>query len=162
MFEHIFIDDKTPDMIPLLGIIAPLLISLIAIISLRNRPPYAFAYILFYIINHIINHLMKDLIKQNRPVGGKSILTIENYEGTERYGMPSAHMQSIGFSIMFLYLVKHQNYILFIELILASLTMYQRFTFRRHTMEQLITGALVGVSIAYIGVYLTDKFLTKQ
>ena len=69
------------------------------------------------------------------------------------YGMPSGHSSAVWFSTIFLWLVKKSPYLLILELAICFNTMYQRWSFRKHSIEQIAVGG----SIA-----LTAFALTKQ
>ena len=150
------------NIIPLIGLFSPFIIAIINCLSLWSRPKYLAAYILFFFIGVGINKILKQIIRQDRPIGGKSISDWENYEGTERYGMPSAHSQSVAYSIAFLYWVTGSVRLLLVELFLAALMLYQRWSFHRHTWEQLGVGLFVGAFIGGFSVYLTDVYLRKR
>ena len=112
-------------------------------------------------MNSLINKIAKVIIKQPRPNDGKSIFN-ENYTGSEMYGMPSAHAQSVFSSLTFLYLVKESPAWLFVELFIAGLTVYQRWKYRRHTLEQLGVGAVLGMIVAYGGYFMTKQYLQEN
>ena len=78
------------------------------------------------------------------------------------YGMPSAHAQSVFMSLTFLYLVKESPAWLLGELFIAGLTVYQRWKYNRHTLEQLGVGALLGSLVAYVGYYTVKTNLQKN
>jgi membrane-associated phospholipid phosphatase len=86
--------------------------------------------------------------------------SIEKYKNEERFGMPSGHAQSIFFSIVYLYNLKHSIPLLFSNLFIASLTLYQRWKYRRHTVEQLATGSAIGGLFAW-AVYSLEKYINK-
>jgi membrane-associated phospholipid phosphatase len=118
---------------------------------------------LFLLVNKFINTLIKLIIKEPRPNGGKNIMEFEDkfYKGIEKYGMPSGHVQSCFFSLTYLYLVKKSPLILMIELFITSLTFYQRWKYRQHTVEQLIVGSTMGGCFAYLSYYVTKQWLTE-
>ena len=131
------------DIINQLGSNAPFIISIIIIYLLRTNTPYLWAFILGSILNHWFNLLLKFVIKDPRP----RVVRDDNYLGIEQYGMPSGHAQIAFFAIAFYYLVKKQwtNTILFVFLsciALSSITLYQRYTYKYHTPEQLLAGAI--------------------
>ena len=119
------------------------------------------AYLVVFVTNSIINKIVKVIVKQPRPNDGESIMN-ENYTGAELYGMPSAHAQSVFSSLTFLYLVKESPAWLIGELFIAGLTVYQRWKYRRHTMEQLGVGAVLGMFVAYGGYYMTKQYLQEN
>ena len=87
-------------------------------------------------------------------------VSIEKYKNEERFGMPSGHAQSIFFSIVYLYNLKHSIPLLFSNLFIASLTLYQRWKYRRHTVEQLASGSVIGGLFAW-AVYSLEKYINK-
>ena len=40
--------------------------------------------------------------------------------------------------------------------------MYQRWKYRRHTLEQLGVGAVLGMFVAYGGYYMTKQYLQEN
>ena len=73
--------------------------------------------------------------------------------------MPSGHAQSSMFSLTYLYLVKQSPSWLLIELFIAILTLYQRWNYRRHTIQQLFVGSVVGIVFAYISFVISKRYL---
>ena len=65
--------------------------------------------------------------------------------------MPSGHAQLTFFSICYAYLVTNTfiPWILFL-LIVGVIVIYERFLFKNHTLYQLISGAVIGIFIAYL------------
>ncbi len=100
-------------------------------------------------------------VRQPRPTGGKSILG-EVYSGADEYGMPSAHAQSVLYSTIFLYLAKGDIVWLLSGLGIAILTIYQRWSYRRHTIAQLLIGALCGCTVAYIANFTANRWITEK
>lgn len=141
-----------------IGFFGPMILLGTSIIKLRTQQPYLVGYLLFFIINVLVNKILKSIIKQPRPSNGKSIIN-ESYDGADIYGMPSAHAQSVFYSMTFLYLVKKDYLLLLFESFVSFLTLYQRWSYKRHTIEQLGVGSIVGLVIAYIGIYLTQQYL---
>ena len=144
-----------------IGFVGPFILLLIGIWQLWGNPGFWCAYLVITIVNSSVNKIVKCIVKQPRPLDGESIMD-EGYNGCEIYGMPSGHSQSVFSSLTFLYLVKESPAWLFIGLFIAGLTVYQRFKYRRHTIEQLVVGAIVGILIAYIGYYATKKYLQEH
>ena len=91
--------------------------------------------------------MLKLWFLQERPSGIMPIIG-EQHEGIELYGMPSKHLQSIFFSITYLYLVKGPLQWLMVELVIAVLAITQEINYRQHTMGQIIVGALCGIGVA--------------
>jgi membrane-associated phospholipid phosphatase len=144
-----------------IGFLGPFILLIIGIWQLWGNHGFWCAYLVVTIVNSFANKIVKCIVKLPRPVDGESIMG-EGYDGCEIYGMPSGHSQSVFSSLTFLYLVKESPAWLFIGLFIAGLTVYQRFNYRRHTVEQLFVGAILGISIAYCGYYLTKRYLQEN
>jgi membrane-associated phospholipid phosphatase len=147
-----------------IGYFGPHIILCIGVILLWKQSKYFYGYLLFYVINTFINKLIKLVVREPRPNDGKNIMDFEKniYEGIEEYGMPSGHAQSCFYSITYLYLVKENPIWLIVELFIASLTIYQRWNYNRHTIKQLMVGSIMGVFVGWMSVTLINKYLTTQ
>ena len=148
-------------MLDTMGFLGPFILLGIGIWQLWGNRGFWGAYLVVFVMNSFINKKAKVIIKQPRPNEGESIMN-ENYAGAEMYGMPSAHAQSVFSSLTFLYLVKESPAWLLCELFIAGLTVYQRWKYRRHTMEQLGVGAILGMGVAYGGYYMTKQYLQEN
>jgi len=168
--------NKLSDIVDQLGFNGPFIISLIVIYLLRNIPsdglkwnilnlqgfntPYLWAFMLGSGINIVFNKLLKMVFKDPRPQ------THDNYLGAEQYGMPSGHAQIAFFAITFYYLVKkhwtNTILLLFLTVVaLTSITLYQRYAYKYHTLEQLLAGAVTGSAFAWFIVNGTRQYLTS-
>jgi len=147
-----------------IGFFGPTILLCMGIIVLWKQSKYFYGYVLFYVINTLINKLLKRAIREPRPKDGKNIMDFEKniYEGIEEYGMPSGHAQSCFYSLTYLYLVKENPIWLIMELFIASLTIYQRWSYNRHTAKQLLVGSIVGVVVGWTSVTIINKYLTTQ
>ena len=137
----------------IVGYYGPIIIASIVGIVLWKRPKYLFLYIIFLLANNEFNKILKLIFREERPENPISFLQIEKYKGVQAYGMPSGHAQSVGYSCIFLYLLTGLSYWLYIAIFIALLTCIQRWKYRRHTIEQIIVGFLVGIIVAYSIVY---------
>ena len=127
------------------------ILFIINTILLWNQPVTLTIYYMFYIFNNILNEILKLLIKQPRPKNyQKNLETFSfDYKGIHEYGMPSGHSQSSFFSLVFLTLVLKSPFIFLIEFIICLLTIYQRWKNKKHTIQQLFIGSIIGSFIAY-------------
>jgi membrane-associated phospholipid phosphatase len=142
------------------GYHGPHITSIINLVALYDQKKYWGAFILFYLVNYRIVGVMKNWIKEPRPTGYLDVKYRDGgdyTEGAMTYGMPSGHSAIIWYSTVYLWLVKQSPYLLIIELVLAANTMYQRWVFRKHTIGQLVAGALVGGGVAWIAVIVTKR-----
>lgn len=145
------------------GFYGPDIICFVNIFPLAKYTYYLIAYLVFLVINNVLNGILKQYIKEPRPTGHELITGIfdkENYKGT--YGMPSRHSQFIFFSAFYTWFVVKNNDLLWLELFIALLTIYQRWKFRRHSIQQLLAGALLGIVLAWVSFGLVKKFYQQN
>jgi len=141
----------TDFIIQTIGFNGPMINLFITFALLFYQKSYLYGFLICYLANVFINKGLKGVFKQARPADGKSIYSIEDYSGVEQYGMPSGHAQSVSFIITYMYLVKKQPTWLIIESTIAGITLYQRWSSNRHTVEQLGVGLVIGIIIGVIG-----------
>jgi len=110
----------------------------------------------FWGLDYILIGILKDWIRQPRPSG---FLDKENHDGDDYskmrnssmyYGMPSGHAGLSFYSTLFIWLVNKSTSILITELTLCFLTCYHRFVYKKHTLEQLFAGAILGSFVALL------------
>lgn len=145
----------------LIGYLGPVICILISIYYLWGFPKYLIVYVVFAMLDLFINKLLKIWFVQERPRNIKSIIG-EEHEGIELYGMPSKHLQSIFFSITYLYMVKGSFQWLLGELVIALLAINQEINYRQHTISQIIVGALCGISVGYVANYVGEYWIYEK
>jgi membrane-associated phospholipid phosphatase len=135
-----------------IGFYGPLILAFINITYLWGRERYQIAYLLFFLLNSFLNTTLKNIIQERRPTGqiyfNEHDITPSDKFVT--YGMPSGHAQSTGYSIAFLYLVTQSPALLIGSAFIGSLTLYQRYKYRRHTISQLLIGLFIGSAFAQV------------
>jgi len=146
-----------------IGFFGPMVLFTVAIVMLWGRVKYLNVYLVFVLINSFLNRVLKNIIKAPRP--GKPdenniYKTFEKTNGTETYGMPSGHAQSVSFTTLYMYLVTKSKKLLMGGSFISVLSLIQRYRFKRHSIEQLLVGAIIGCSVAYISYNLSTLFLT--
>ena len=144
-----------------IGFFGPIIVIIISITKLWNQHQYLLGYVVFKIINSISNSVLKSLIREARPNGGRSIIN-EKYTGSNIYGMPSSHTQTVAYSTIYLYLVKRSPMFLILESFILALTFYQRWKYKRHTIDQLFIGTGIGALMGYFGFYMTKMAIQKS
>jgi membrane-associated phospholipid phosphatase len=100
------------------------------------------------------------MFREPRPENPLEFTSFESYKNEERYGMPSGHAQSVFFSIVYLYNIHHSIYLLLSTMFVGFITLYQRWKYRRHTIQQLIVGSAVGSIFAW-SIYSVEKYINK-
>ena len=152
------------------GFYGPNILFIATIFFTWNKLPYLIAFLIGYFFNTKINEVLKDWIREPRPKCDESLqFKYENLpdHGPHKWGMPSAHAQSIVYSISYLYFVTESTKILAFSALLCINTLYQRYKSRVHTAKQLAIGSVLAVLFAYLTFIATKwakmhpiKFLT--
>jgi membrane-associated phospholipid phosphatase len=133
-----------------IGYYGPILLLITTICLIWSRTSLLLFYMLFFMINYCINGSLKLIIREPRPDGNIVFNSHEITTGSERYGMPSGHAQSVAFSSMFSYLITKSTKILMGTSFISAITIYQRYKYKRHTIGQLFVGTLIGGLMAVL------------
>jgi len=140
------------------GYYGPLIVLGLVIIDLFSQPKYNWVYVLFVAVNEYLNRGLKLMIHKPRPEGRIHFSEYESYTGASKYGMPSGHAQSIGFSLMYLWLVRSLDPTWILCSFIGALTLYQRWKYRNHTIIQLLAGLLCGSAFAWFVWWAGTKY----
>lgn len=145
-----------------LGYYGPMIMIAANIYELRNRIFHVFLFIVYIFINIGINKQLKLWIRQPRPSQYNNIIEIDHdwveYDGAEKYGMPSGHSMLMFFSWMYLWWNTQNVYYFIFGAFLTFLTLYQRWKYKKHTVEQLVVGGILGVLLSFVAVTVTKKW----
>lgn len=131
-----------------------LLILMLIIITTSN--PYNIPYNIYYVIvwqlcNHFINIIIKNTLKHPRPDNFNKDFnlltpTIYNYFSIHKnFGMPSGHAQQVFSELTFISLYFKNPVITIISILQSCITLWQRYSERKHSIKQLMVGSLIGV-----------------
>jgi membrane-associated phospholipid phosphatase len=146
-----------------LGVMAPIVLLVISILLLQNKKYYFKAYIIGYGLNILLNSILKYAIKEPRPSKDMRIFEIaianEKRIGFDKYGMPSGHAQTCGYSLVYITMVLNNSYITGLYLIITLISLYQRYKYFNHTILQLIIGLIVGMTFGYITYCAGNKYI---
>jgi len=153
-----------------IGVFGPLLLMAFSFLLLLNKPLLLCVYIIGSGTNIVVNLILKNLFKDPRPKEDILLLdlglTKDKRAPLDRYGMPSGHAQSVGFSCSFIYFTLHNASFFYIYLLVSILTMFQRYKYKNHTFFQIIIGFIIGlfmgVTFAYFGKYYTKGSLKMK
>jgi membrane-associated phospholipid phosphatase len=146
-----------------IGFFGPMILFALTIIMLWGRFKYINVYLIFILFNTVLNKILKNTIKSSRPgkLNENTVYkTHENESGADKFGMPSGHAQSVSFSTLYVYLVTKSKNLLIVSSFISALTLIQRYRSKRHSMNQLLVGVIVGSCVAYTSYNLSTLFLT--
>ena len=152
------------------GIKGYYILFFISILLLRNTHHFLALYLAGFGFNLLVNILLKSIIKQPRPNENEALFNIHvahhKHIGFDRYGMPSGHAQSVVFSTIFVYLSlyshKYINYILLLFIVISIITFSQRIVFNEHSVTQVLVGATIGGTLAYIFFIFSTSLITGK
>jgi dolichyldiphosphatase len=146
-----------------IGFFGPVILFITTIFLLLHKQVFLWGYIIANIINIIFNIILKNLIKDPRPEQDPRLFksAIENgkHLSIDKYGMPSGHSQSVGFSCTFIYFALYNFYYFLGYFIISIITMLQRFNSKNHTISQIIVGFLLGSLLGYISISICREYL---
>jgi hypothetical protein len=143
------------------GMLGPLLIILISLWNLKNQKYYLIGYLGFFLINNFCNKLFNISINDSNPFNGLPILN-ENFNKYNKTDILSYPIQSVFFSLTYLYFVKQSYIWLLLELLIAGFTVYKINSMNIHKIEHLMMGSVLGIGIGFIGYSLINHWLIKS
>ena len=120
--------------------------------------------------NSLINRLLKPAFRDPRPSDPIKFLESERFpkkleytKNSNYYGMPSGHSQNVAFSLAYLYwTIRESDSVKLTSIVLGSLTVFERWWFRNHTIAQLVTGVIVGILLARFTLWLRDRIVVHK
>ena len=137
---------------------------------------HSIIFLLGAFFNFMIDLYFKDLFKDPRPRNPVEMIIpcwswlfdgcITNdsslYKGAIQYGFPSGHAQSVLYGTSYLFFVewfgrRGFDIWLYLCFLVCGLTVIQRYKYRRHTIQQLIAGSLLGFFVGWFIFMLTTK-----
>lgn len=145
-----------------IGYQGPIITSFITFFSLLGKPPFLLIFLLGSILNNSLNSELKLIIKEPRPKNPLPYIDDNLMKGAHVYGMPSGHAQTTSFAVTFLILTKRPIHLIIPSIFIGTLTLIQRWKYRRHSIEQLAVGSIVGSFFAYIFFWITTSYLQKS
>jgi membrane-associated phospholipid phosphatase len=123
-----------------------------------RAPLYLYAAVIgWQFISHLINIVIKNTLKYPRPDSkpeefAKLIETVnwKNYLIIHRnFGMPSGHAQSTVSQLTFIGLYFQNPWLSGIAVVQTAITMWQRYSLKRHSGKQLAAGSLIGAIVGF-------------
>lgn len=162
-----------------LGRYGPFIMFIASLVIMKAKVVTTQAYIAGFVINTLINPIMKLIIKQRRPDRKKSTSMLsacmdtsknpndlkyppsfaEQASDAHKYGMPSGHAQTAVFTLVYIWLAYNQTIITTIFAILTLITCTQRIVARKHYIDQVICGAIIGGMLAFFFFHTVTSIL---
>ena len=133
-----------------------------------NKHTYLILFLGGFWLNLFINNELKLIIREPRPSNPVPYID-PPFTGAHIYGMPSGHAQVCFYNFAFLFLLINwiikknawfYNTILSTSFVVCILTIFQRWKFRRHTIQQLAVGSLIGSFLGYGTYFVLRKIVS--
>ena len=146
-----------------------LLILIMLLTTNQTTNIYLYIYVFVWqITSHFINIVIKNTLKYPRPDSDENenfknlTPTIDNYFSIHKnFGMPSGHAQAVISELTFIALYFKSPIITAISALQSGLTLWQRYTTRRHSINQLVVGSAIGIVIG-LSFYKVIPFISKD
>lgn len=147
------------------------LLSCMVLWKIYKRIPFAIMYIVGGAAIIPIDMYLKSWFQDPRPSNPipfqmiswntqETVFDTPMYTGSVQYGFPSGHAYMAFYAISYLYFVsKRIDALWLVSLTIGCITLYQRFKYRRHTMEQLAAGTILGMMTGWLVWAFTQKVL---
>lgn len=158
------------DIIDIIGLYSYILLFIIAtfILFIYHRYNTLIIYTIGYFLTYIIGCIIKPIIKSPRPpnmvpfMGEVKFLT---NSPIEKYGMPSGHASGATYTISFMWWSSYRiatPCFFWVGLFITACTFYQRWIYRRHTLIQIICGAILGGIMGWLIYHIGGEFLRTK
>ena len=132
-----------------------LLLLILVMISTTNQSHNIYLYIyviVWQVLNHLSNIVIKNTLRYPRPDSGENKEfkqlnpTMYNYFSIHRnFGMPSGHAQQVLSELTFIVLYFKNPLLTTFSIIQSCITLWQRYSASRHSINQLAVGSFIGI-----------------
>jgi membrane-associated phospholipid phosphatase len=116
-----------------------------------------------FILNNILNIILKLFIKEPRPNNEQKAIEIGVVNGArigfDKFGMPSSHAQNCGYCLSFITLTLNDHFITTLYALISTISLFQRYLYKNHTMLQLAVGLTIGTCFGYLTYLFGNKYI---
>jgi membrane-associated phospholipid phosphatase len=156
-----------------LGYQGPNILLFLILFTFTQQPgtsPYSYAAVIAWqMLSHLLNVMIKNTLRSPRPDSDKDPHfahlkpTLKNYMTIHReYGMPSGHAQATLAEFTFIALYFRKPWLTTLALMQTLLTLWQRYTTRRHSAEQLVAGSALGIVVGLVFLKIYPHLIIKE
>jgi len=146
-----------------IGLYAPIILFILTLFFLRNKPTFLQYFVSGFILNNILNIILKLSIKEARPNNEQKSIEIGVINGArigfDKFGMPSGHAQNCGFFLAFITLTLNDPFITTLYGSISIISLFQRYLYNNHTILQLIVGLTIGIIFGYLTYLFGNKHI---
>jgi len=145
-----------------IGYFGPIFLIIYSIILLIKKSLLLQFYFIGLGVNTLLNIILKILIKDPRPKDDIPLFEAELAHDKrrisfDRFGMPSGHAQTVGYSLGFILFSLKSHLVTNIYLIITLITLWQRYFYRNHSLPQLLVGLTIGLIMGYLFYWIATK-----
>ena len=133
------------------------LLVIIAVFRMISRVKYLISFLALCLINMNLVKCLKIWIRDPRPAK-----MIEDPTNPEYYGMPSGHAYHNAFITVFLWMVNPSWVVLYVCVVVGSVSLIERYKQNRHTVGQLFAGTIGGALFACASVLVLRHYFEKS
>ena len=141
-----------------LGYFGPFTLLIVISITMLLQQYHLDMILLLFVmqsINLVLNYIIKNLLQQKRPSNQTSINFLDQ-EDSVQYGMPSGHAQQMLSLLVFATFEIGKNVLTLFAFFQTVVTLWQRYSYKKHTLNKLIVGGVIG---SFIGmIFLRYKY----
>jgi membrane-associated phospholipid phosphatase len=150
-------------LIDYIGLFAPVILFILTLFLLRNMYNYLQFFVIGFILNNILNIILKISIKEARPNDQQRNIEIGIVNGAyisfDKFGMPSGHAQNCGFCLSFITLVLNDIFITTLYASISTISLFQRYLHKMHSILQLATGLFLGIVFGYLTYLFGNQYI---
>lgn len=131
-----------------IGLFGPLVLFVVIIATIFSRGINTTGIILILAwmpIGMTLKSILKWIINEPRPKGSIYLNEWERYLDKGTKGMPSGHAYFVGSELAMTICMKLPVWLKVYSCFQSAITMWQRYTYKKHTISQLCVGFFVGV-----------------
>lgn len=106
----------------------------------------------------LFNQLLKSILRHPRPNNTRYLNKIERCLDGGVYGMPSGHAQLVGLTLCISLQMRLHPVLSLCLLTQTLVTLWQRYVYKKHTIEQLVWGLIVGYVTGFLYVFMISSY----
>jgi membrane-associated phospholipid phosphatase len=141
-----------------------LLVVIVLLLVFQRQWLLLVVVILWQFFSYGLNVVLKNTLAKPRPFPNDVVVPSSATYWTKHnyYGMPSGHAQAVFGQLTFIWLYFSTTWLKLGSLLVAMITVWQRFHTHMHSVAQLLAGALVGGLLAKLFYFLLSISRTIQ
>ena len=153
-----------------IGNYSPIILFMCSVYTLYSKTNYLYYYVLGYILDSCVNKILQNIFKTPTPLEDEkkinllikknnNIILKNNEILNEKFGMPSKNVESIMYSLTYIYLSTEKIYYLVFYSSILLYVIWIDIYFNYHNILQIIVGIIIGLIIAILSYKISKNNL---